>query len=356
MKNLELSRNFVDGLLKDNKQVSENSVEKNNYFREAIKLAYPNYRKVFKNDAKSFEEFATNIILRHNHKILNQSIDFQKNYFKNPQYIEKLIKDTIKAEEAKRNPNHTFTRDSFIDPSILEFQNLIDRRYQKFMKIDRKMISEKEKTIFDLFERFFEELISGVMLLEHEYLNDTFIIWRSLLETTTTLLILIENRQLIGRFDERRKLALMRLKIIKTPPGGLDAKSMETKTHLGIKNVAPFIAERFGWAGELIKTRDYSMATLLEIAKLNDLHAHYSFASIFVHEYLIRPGDLSLEVDFNKYLLTLYFKLYELVRIPLSHLFTNDLEDAKKLEEGIRAEVRNYSGRFNDFSLKIKNT
>ena len=87
-------------------------------------------------------------------------------------------------------------------------------------------------------ERFFEELISGVMLLEHEYLNDTFIIWRSLLETTTTLLILIENPQLIGRFDERRKLALMRLKIIKTPPGGLDAKSMETKTHLGIKNVA----------------------------------------------------------------------------------------------------------------------
>lgn len=356
MKNLELSRNFVENLLKDNKQISENTNEKINYFRDAIKKAYPDYRKTFKNNAKPFEEFAENVLLRHSHRILNKNIDFQKSYFKNQSYIEKLIKDTFKAEEAKLNPNHTFTRDSYIDPNILSFQNLIDRRYQTFMKLDPKSIPEKDKSLFQLFERFFEELISGVMLLEHEYLNDAFILWRSLLETTTILTILINNRQLIGKFEERRNIALRRVKVITAGKDTMSDKTNEARSHLGVKNVAPYIAERFGWAGELIKNRDYSMATLLDIAGLSDLNAHYGFASVFVHEYLIRPTDLAHEIDFYQYLLTLYFKLYELVRVPLSKLFTNDLEDAKKLEEGIRAEVKTFSGPFNDFSLKIKNT
>lgn len=354
MANLELSKDYVASLLKDNIQLSPNTDEKINYFRNAIKIEFANYRKTFNIEDKNIQPFADVILRRHNHKILHQSIEFQKTYFKNPEYINKLIKDFFKAEEAKRNPLHTFTRDQFIDPTIIEFENLIDRRYQNFTKTDKNKLSEQNKTLYDLTNRYFEELISGVILLEREYHNDAFILWRSLLETTTTLLILITNPKLIGKFMERQKIALMRSRVIEGSKQVQLDKIKESKAHLGKGGVPWYISERFGWAGDLIKNEDYNLKTLLEIVKLGELYPHYAFASLFVHEYLIKPQDLTLGIDFNKYLLTLYFIIYELLRVHISDLFTDDLNDAKKLEKGVRTEVKNFSARFKDFSLQIQ--
>ncbi|MGI6734802.1 MAG: hypothetical protein BWY30_00048 [Tenericutes bacterium ADurb.Bin239] len=357
MANYELSQNTVASLLSDDIHISPNTKEKLNYFRTAIKNAYPEYRKTFGIRARSFEVFAEIIIKRHSRTIKNNSIEYQRTYFKNSQHIDKIIKDVIKAEEAKQNPNHTFTRDEYVDPIIFNFENLIDRRYQKFKGVDASKFKDPQKTLYNLTDRFFQELVSGIMLLEREFYNDSFIIWRSLLETTTTLLILYKNEHLVGKFSERRNLALMRVKVKDASRQVQKDKSKETRQHLGKRGVPDYIAERIGWAGELIKKdEDYTLKTLLELVNMGDLYPHYAFASLFVHEYLISPDDLKLEIDFEKYLLTLYFKLYEAVRVYISDLFTNDLADAKKLEQGVRTEVKNFNGRFIDFSAKIQTT
>ncbi len=356
MANYELSQKMVAAQLKDNVQISPNTPEKLNYFRTAIKNAYPAYKKEFGNHARSFETFAEIILRRHSRGILLRKIEFQQTYFKNQDYIGKLIKDVMKAEAAKLNPDHTFTRDEYVEPNILNFENLLDRRYKVFKSLDATNYKSDKKTIYALMGRYFEEMISGIVLLERELFNDAFIIWRSLLETTTTLLILINHPKLTGKFNERKHTALMRANLIKASSQVKVERTKESKAHLGTKNVAWYVAERYGWAGQLITNKDYSLKTLLEIVNLGDLHPHYAFASMFVHEYLIDPSDLKVSIDFGKYLFALYFKLYELIRVHLSELFTNDLNDAKKLEEGIRAEVKSFNPIFQDFSMLIKNS
>lgn len=355
MANYELSRNTVSALLSDNIQISPNTNEKLDYFRRAIKNAYPDYQKKFRHRARSFAVFAEIIIKRHNHTIKNNSIEHQKTYFKNDAYIYHIIEDFILAEEAKQNPEHTFTRDEYVDPTILQFENLIDHRYQNLLRYDFQKIKDPKLTLYNLTSRFFQELVSGIMLLEREFYNDSFIIWRSLLETTTTLLILYENDNLVGKFNERRNIALMRVKVVDASRQTQKSKAKETKQQLGFKGVPDYVAERYGWAGDLFKSRDYSLRTLLERINMVDLYSHYAFASLFVHEYLISPEDLRLEIDFEKYLLSLYFKLYEAVRIKIND-FTNDLDEVKKLEQGVRKEVNNFKAQFNDFSTRIQTT
>lgn len=355
MANLELSRNSVSELLSDNIQISPNTNEKLDYFRNAIKNAYPGYRKKFKHRARSFEVFAEIIIKRHNHTIKNSSIEYQKTYFKNEEYIKRITEDFIHAEEAKQNPEHSFTRDEYIDPTILKFENLIDYRLQNLKAFDYTTLKDPDRTLYDLTARFFQELVSGIMLLEREFYNDSFIIWRSLLETATTLLILYENEHLVGKFKERRNIALMRVRVVESNRQVQKSKTAETKRQLRVKGVPDYVAERYGWAGELLAKRDYSLRTLLETINMQELYPHYAFASLFVHEYLISPEDLRLEIDFEKYLLTLYFKLYESVRIKIDK-FTNDLHDVKKFEQGVRKEVNNFKAQFIDFSARIQTT
>ena len=356
MANYELSYNFVEQQLKDDIQISPNSKDKLNYFRTAIKGAYPNYQKTFGLSARSFDSFATSVLKWHNHGIRNYSKEYQKTYFKSSQHIEMIIKNITKTEEARLNSEHTFTRDEYIDPVILRFENLIDRRYQTFLKVDKTNFNDKKLTLYGLTMRIFEEIIAGISLLERELYNDSFIVWRSLLETTTTFLILAKNPKLIGKFEERRNIALMRIGIVNSSTQTLKEKSRETATHLGVKGMPWFVQERFGWAGLLLKNKEYSVKSLLEIVNIQDLHPHYAFASLFVHEYLLDTEGLMLGIDFNKYLLTLYFKIYEFIRVIISDEFTGDLNDAKKLEEDIRSEVRNFSAQFSDFTLRIQNS
>lgn len=357
MANYELSRSQVASLLKDDIHISPNTNEKLDYFRTAIKNGFPEYRKVFGAPPSEFSVFAERVIMRHNHKIKSRSIEFQKTYFHSPNHVTDLIKGVIKSEEAKRDPEHVFTRDLIIDPVIMEFENLINSRYQRFIAVDTKGFDFNKKILYRITKRFFDELISGIMLLEREFYNDAFIIWRSLLETTVTLLLLEKNPKLTGKFDERRKIALMRARLLDASRQVKSDKSRETVVHAGRKNLPWHIAERFGWAGGLLgPTAEYSLKSLLELVNLGDLHPHYAFASLFVHEYLISAEDLRIGIDFDHYLLTLYFKIYELVRVLISKHFTNDLNDAKKLEGGIRAFVSGFSGRFNDFSRDIQNS
>lgn len=357
MANYELSRAQVSRLLKDDIQISPNTNDKLDYFRNAIKKEFPNYRKLFNAPHEEFTLFAERVIMRHNHKIKTRSIEYQKTYFLNADHINDLIKGVIKSEEAKKDPDHIFTRDQIIDPIIMEFENLINRRYHHFTKVDTKHYDYKKLTLHQMTNRFFDELISGLILLEKEFYNDAFILWRSLLETTVTLLILEKNPQLTGRFNERRDAALRRIKLIDSNRQIKVDKAKESLVHAGRKNLPWHIAERFGWAGELLgPTTEYSLKSLLEIVNLGDLHPHYAFASLFVHEYLISAEDLKLGIDFGNYLLTLYFKIYELVRVKISDHFTNDLNDARKLEGNVRTFVNGFSGRFDDFSRDIQNS
>ncbi|OQC11389.1 MAG: hypothetical protein BWX74_00194 [Tenericutes bacterium ADurb.Bin087] len=353
--NFPLSREKVRSILSDDVHISPITNEKLDYFRNAIRNAYPDYRRKFGERALNPQIFAENIIKRHNHTIKLYSISYQQNYYKNDQHIKQIIDDFINAENAKQDPEHTFTRDAYIDPLILKFENLIDSRYQKLKAFDIAKIKDPQLTLYNLTVRYFQELVSGIMLLEREFYNDAFIVWRSLLETTVTLLILYNNANLVGKFNERRNIALMRVKVLGTSRQAQKDKAKETKQQLGFKGVPDYIAERYGWAGELIKSREYSLRTLLEIINMVDLYPHYAFASLFVHEYLISPEDLRLEIDFEKYLLTLYFKLYEAVRVNIND-FTNDLDAVKKLEQGVRKEVNNFKAQFNDFSARIQTT
>lgn len=351
----QVSRPFVISRLKDNSQICPNSNDKADYFRSATIKAYPVYKKAMGEKGRSYESFVDIVLRRHSHTILNQSVDFQKNYFKNDTYISKLIKDTIKAEEAKADLDHTFTRGDYIDPVILQFENLVDRRYKNLLAVDQKAFDYENLTLFTLTKRFFEQLISGLVLLEREAYNDAFIVWRSLLETTTTLVILSNHPKLTGKYTERQKSALRRMKIIAADKNVQLDKLREAQSHLGQKNVPWYTAERFGWAGSLLTSKEFNLKALLDVIKLGMLHRHYTFASLFVHEYLITPTILKMDIDFQNYLLTLYFRLYEQVRVIVSDKFTNDLSDAKKLEGGIRAEIKNFATRFNDFSRRIEN-
>ena len=356
MANYQLSRDQVRALLKDNIQISPNCDEKVDYFRNGIKNAFPDYRKQFNAKKEDFDLFAERVIMRHNHKIKSSSPQFLKNYFKSNEHINELIKGVIKSEEAKNDPTHIFTRDQIIDPIIMEFENLINRRYHRFNEVNTDGFDLAKTILYRMTERFFNELISGLILLEREFYNDAFIIWRSLLETTTNLLILEKNPSLSGKYDERRKIALTRTRLLNASTKDKISKSKETLKHAGRQNLPWHVAERFGWAGELIGPGgEYSLKTLLDKVNLGELYPHYTFASLFVHEYLISAEDLQIGIDFNYYLLTLYFKIYELVRVIISSHFTNDLNDAKKLEGNIRAFVSRFSGRFNDFSRDIQN-
>ena len=357
MANYQLSREQVRALLKDNIQISPNSDEKVDYFRNAIKNAFPEYRKQFGVKKEDFFLFANRVIMRHNHKIKSSSPQYLKTYFKGNEHINDIIKGVIKSEEAKNDPDHIFTRDQIIDPIIMEFENLINRRYHRFKAVDTKDQNLATHILYMMTERFFNELISGLILLEREFYNDAFIIWRSLLETTTNLLILERNPHLSGKYNERRIIALTRARLLNASTKDKISKSKEALKHAGRGNLPWHIAERFGWAGELIGPgEEYSLKTLLEKVNLGELYPHYAFASLFVHEYLISAEDLRIGIDFDRYLLTLYFKIYELVRVLISKHFTNDLNDAKKLEGGIRTFVSSFSGRFNDFSRDIQNS
>lgn len=355
MSNLLLSRNKIESLLKDNIQITPHTNEKLDYFRTHIKTGYANYLKTKKKDVKTLEEFATLVILRHNSRMQNENITFQRTYYLNVNYIEKIIKDVIQTDVQKSDPLNIFVPPSIMPPLLVTFQNILNRRIQNYRNLNKESFDQLNQLVtFSLITSIYDYLQSGLTLLQFGKMNESLILWRTLLETVTTFLILEENPGLRGKYHERKKLALMRSGLLSASEQVIIEKRKETLVHAETRNIPYHIAERYGWAGALLSNKEeFSLKTLLEKVKLSDFSVHYTFASLFVHQYTIFPEDYQKKIDPLLYVLTLYFKIYDLTRYHISK-YTGEEKDAKKLEGTLRSELSAHRGKFDDFCQLIK--
>lgn len=353
--NEKLSQKVISEMLRDDQHLCPNTKQKIDYFRDHLQAIYRSQKDELRPLNIDLKTFAELVINRHNERMKSANLSLKKTYFNHDSYIISLAKDTLESTLLYHDPANPFARPGNFNPRVSRFQNIIHARTQALQNVNRTSLSRDKQVLLDITKRYYDQKVAGLLLLERELYNDALIVWRSLLETTTTLLLLAENPELTGRYEVRRELALMHAQLIKSDEQTLREKSRETQKHASNKSIPYFTAERFGWAGSLIKEQEFSLKTLLALVNLHDYYAHYAFASLFVHEYLISAKHFRNLITFEQYLLTLYFKLYEVTRTVIVSEFTKDKKEEKKAEKLLRDEISNMRGRFTDFSLLISN-
>lgn len=351
----KLSQKDIRDLLRDDPHLSPITLEKINYFRDHLHGFFLEHRKVLRDYEVSLTDFASLVITRHNERMKKANVKLKTTYFNHDNYVISLANETIEELERYNDPLNPFSRPGVTNPRVSRFQNIVSNRIQTLREIDITKYKEEDKLLLTVIERYYDQKIAGLLLLERALYNDALIIWRSLLETTTTMLILATYPALTGKYKVRRELALMHADIMKVDDKTKEEKSKETKIHAAKKGVPYFTAKRFGWAGSLIKDQDFSLKSLLATVGLEQYGIHYAFASLFVHEYSITEKDFSHLISFEDYLLTLYFQLYETTRPLIIERFTKDRKEEKKQEKRLRTEVSDLKGRFTDFALLISN-
>lgn len=355
MSDTKLSQKDIRDLLRDDPHISPITLEKINYFRDHISDIFSDNKKTLRHLEINLKDFCALVITRHNERMKKANLKLKETYFNHDNYIRSLAQETIEEAERLNDPANPFLGQGVLNPRVSRFQNILSTRINALREIDKSKLAESDLVLLSVIERFYDQKIAGLLLLERALYNDALIIWRSLLETTTTMLILAAHPELTGKYKVRREIALMHANIIKVPEETKEEKSRETKKHALKRNIPYFTAERFGWAGSLIKDQDFSLKTLLGEVGLESYHVHYSFASLFVHEYSITGEKFSHLISFEDYLLTLYFQLYDLTRPLIISQFTKDRKEEKRQEKRLRTEVSDLRGRFTDFALLISN-
>lgn len=348
-----ISQTFVSKLLTEDKTLYPYSKDKLGYFCLAIIDGYKEYDK-HKNEVaghKKIEDFAKEIILIHNKKFLGLTSDDKANYFKQPHYINKIIKDYLGSLISKNNPNHVFT---FVnrhdDARVDQLKEIINGYYWLINAIPA---SDVKKTYL---KRLLNQMISGVRLLSSDLYSDSIIIWRSLIESVCYYKVLkVSDEKTENLFITRRDNATKIIGLVPTSKAELVSISSEIENRKMGKSASWWEKQRFSWAKKIINKSDPSVKLLMEKVNLVKYYPHYQVASIFTHEYLIDEADFK-EISFMDYLINLYWGAFEEIREELKLQFElndNQLVTIKKHEEAIRKLLKTSREKFNSFSQMI---
>ncbi|MFA5687396.1 MAG: DUF5677 domain-containing protein [Bacilli bacterium] len=349
----KLPHSFVRQHLKEDCYLYPHTPEKLAYFCLHLLHGYKVYKKTHTDEAGSlsYEDFARNVIGRHNLNFLSETEARRKTYFKDDNYLAKLIVNLVNSHANKSDVDHAFTFvNPFDDMRIDKLKEIINGYYQ-FIKDDQDTFLKQYSF------RIIKVFISGLRLLSIANYNDSFIVWRSLLETVANFKIFLKSNV------KAQNLYLTRKNDMKIIIGIKEASSEEkntineqTQNRNNRKNATWWEKQRFQWVNHLFgKKEELSMKNIFIKAGLINYYAHYQIASLFTHEYFLNENDFKT-ISLLDYLITLYWKTFELIRNDLIKLFNKSRDDLKKIasfESEMRKLISCTQEIFNEFSLGL---
>ncbi len=351
-KDKQLSHNFVKSLLVEDASRYPHIPAKLNYFCELISEGYKKYRSQCSNAAgiKSFEEFATEIIQAHNNKFNSNTEDMKQNYFRQPDYLRKIVSQRCESLINKNDPDHIFTYVNPKDDSRVDHLKEIINGYYRL--ISGEGHNDIPQT---LLKRLINQMISGIRLISVKQYADAFIIWRSLFENVSYLKILIKGKQKTWNLFAERKNTMKKVMGL-APSTTAELDSLREQAHNRAKSAKWWEHQRFVWAKGVVNIKgELSSRTLQEAAGLGKYYAHYQVASVFTHEHLIDESDFKIIPLFD-YLIELYWRAFEEMRrdiIALFNLSDESLKYVQKHEENMRKALKSTQMKFEEFSLMI---
>ncbi|HOC80468.1 MAG TPA: DUF5677 domain-containing protein [Bacilli bacterium] len=351
-KDKQLSHNFVKNLLIEDSVRYPYIPAKLNYFCERISEGYKIYRSQCSDAAgiKSFEEFAREVIQAHNNKFNSMTEDLKQNYYRQPDYLRKIVSQKCESLINKNNPDHIFTFVNPKDDSRVDHLKEIINGYYWLIKDEGN--NDIPQT---LLKRLINQMISGIRLISVNQYADAFIIWRSLLENVSYLKIMIKGKQKTSNLFAERKNTMKKMMGL-APASKAELDSLRDQAHSRAKSAKWWEHQRFVWAKGVVNIKsELSARTLQEAAGLARYYPHYQVASVFTHEHLIDESDFKVIALFD-YLIELYWRAFEEIRLDIIALFKIEdgrLEYIRKHEENMRLDLKSKRSQFEDFSLMI---
>ena len=348
-----ISHNYVKKHLKDNPILYPIHKEKLGYFCRYINEGYKTYDKNKNEDAghKKIEDFAKEIIAVHNKKFESYTHDFKLNYYKQPQYLIKIVSDYIASLVSKNDPSHIFT---FVNPNddarVDRIKEIINGYY---VLINRSKEEELRKTYL---QRLILQMVSGVHLLSIHLYSDSFIIWRSLIESISYYKILsVSDQKTANLFITRRDDTAKIIGLVPASKAEMASISSQIENRKMGRSASWWEKQRFSWARKIIAKGDPSAKLLMEKVNLGKYYPHYQVASLFTHEYMLSENDFK-EIAFMDYLINLYWRALEEIREDIKSEFSlkdNELSTIRKHEETIRKLLKASREDFVRFSDMI---
>lgn len=358
-KDYQISFNFIKKHLNDFPPSKEIPKERLEYFQKHLNDGYNRYLKKCQSKHKlAFEEFCREIIHTHNARYSGALQDLKDTYFRQDQYLLKLCNEKITTLLSQENQKHVFNNLKLLDSEAINNLKEIINIYFHHLVVD----NEKD-ILYLLAKRLIDQLISGVLLLSYEKYNDSFIIWRGLLETLAYFIAFTNSGDIAqrkNRFLLRKEETLKQLKMKDASQGELKTIN-EKLTNIAKKsNLTWWEALRYNWVADLLPNDSKSVTSksLQEAVDLKSFYPHYQIASIFVHEHLITQSDFKKELSLPQYLLHLYWNVFEeyrqkIIKLKFLCLDEDNEKYLKKKEESMRKVLSKSKEAFKLFSLKI---
>jgi len=352
-KELEISQTFVSKNLSENKILYPDIKDKLAYFCMHISLGYREYNRNRNESAghKSIEEFAKEVIAIHNKKFESLVGEIKANYYKQPQHIEKIIKDYTASLISKNNPDHLFTNVNPIDDPRVDRLKEIINGYICLINKDKSPELLKIHA-----KRILIQFVSGVRLLSVNHYADSFIIWRSLLESVSYFKIVIGgSSKTSSMFIERKDSTKKILGMVTTTKAEMNSINTQIENRKIGKKASWWEKQRFSWAKNALIGKELSSKSIQEAAKMGKFYPHYQVASIFTHEYLIDEDDFKT-IKLLDYLINLYWRVFEEIRIDIIDIFKLEelnVQPIRKHEETMRKLLKNTREAFTNFSNMI---
>ncbi len=348
-----ISQNSIKKLLKDNQNICPDSKEKLNYFCQHISEGYRQYKR-HKDEGvtlKKLTDFTKEIIDIHNARIATSTNDLKTNYYKQPQYLSKIVEDYVASLLSKTDPSHLFTHVASVDDTRIDrFKEILNFYYGPIVKQPTEQLKQR------YLKRLLLQMVSGIHLLSMERYSDAMIIWRSLIESICYYKILkVGDKKTENLFITRREDSAKIIGLVDASKAEMVNISSQIKNRKMGKSASWWEKQRFSWAKKIIAKGDPSAKLLMEKVNLGKYYPHYQVASLFTHEYLLDETHFK-EISFMDYLIHLYWRALEEVREEFKLEFSfvdSQIKTIKKHEETIRKLLKKSREAFNRFSDMI---
>ncbi|MEF3692597.1 MAG: DUF5677 domain-containing protein [Acholeplasmataceae bacterium] len=336
--------------LKDNPTLYPIHQEKLGYFCRHINSGYKTYDQNKNEGAghKKIEDFAKEIIAIHNKKFNSYTHDFKLNYYKQPQYLTKIVGDYSASLVSKNDPTHIFTFVNPVDDARIDRIKEIINGY--YVLINNTKTDDLKKAYL---QRLILQMVSGIHLLSVHLYSDSFIIWRSLIESISYYKIIsISDQKTANLFMTRRDDTAKIIGLVPASKAEMVSISSQIENRKMGKSASWWEKQRFSWAKKIIAKGDPSAKLLMERVNLGKYYPHYQVASLFTHEYMLSENDFK-EIAFMDYLINLYWRALEEIKEEIKTQFElsdQSLSTIKKHEETIRKLLKASREDFHRFS------
>ncbi len=350
----KLSFNEIASRLGDKINSEQDRTKRIMFFQPKLVSGYEKYRKKVTNEHQLFseEQFADELLRRHNNRYSYERQSFHDDYFNHETYIDSLVSDTITKLLIVGHKDYTFqVKERFVNDL-----DIICDQYVKLVN-NASLMTTAKTLVRQIAKKALDKMAVGVDLIARNFIDESLIIWRSFLEDVTIVKIIYDfpDQPLEARFMTNKQDTLVDLGIIQASSAHKNSLRDQTKKHIGHKSARHWEILRYSWVGCLLREKDYSSAKMRELVGLDDFNPHYNFTSIFVHQRTIDDQDLSL-FSLGDYALMLYWKLFDQVlKKIIVALF--DLEKKLPLdtsEKDIRRYLkRKFDEKFKEFTASL---